>query len=72
MIDAVEVHAMPLLQVLRQPAAANAAVAFSRDELGRAPALLTRDPQPDELAHALDVLLHAEELVHLLQDPPPG
>ena len=63
--QAVDVNAVARGQMLRQTAATNAAVAFTRDELRRGPALLTRDPQTDELRHRRDVLPHAEELAHL-------
>ena len=65
--QAVQINAMFGRQMLCQTAAPDAAVAFTGDELGRGPALLTRQPKPHELRHRADVLCHAQELPELLR-----
>ncbi len=61
----VEVHAVPLLQVLGERGAAQRAVGLARDELRRHPAPVARRPQADQLGDGLDVLLVAVEVAGL-------
>ena len=63
----VQVDAVARGQMLCQACAPDAAVALARDELRRAPALLTSEPHADEFAHGRNVLLHAQKLIHLLR-----
>ena len=64
--QAVEVHAVPLLQVSRKTRGARGAVGFARQEFGREPALIAGDVQADEIADGFDVLLEAVPVLRLL------
>jgi len=59
--DAVQVHAVPCLQVARQPGRPGGAVGFACQELGRSPALVAGGVQPDEIPHRFDILLEVVE-----------
>ncbi len=64
--QAVEVHAVPFLQVSRKPRRARGAVGFARQELGREPAVIAGDVEADEVADGFDVLLEGMPVLRLL------
>ncbi len=64
--QAVEVHAVPLLQISRKTRRARGAVGFARQEFGREPAVIAGDVQADEVADGFDVLLEGVPVLRLL------
>ncbi len=63
--QAVEVHAVAALQVVRQPGAADAAVTFAQHELRRSPQAVFVDVLLDEGGDRFDVGIHAPEFLAL-------
>src|SRR5882724_67877 len=63
--DAVEVHAVMILQVVAERGGAESAVAFADEEFGGVPAAVAADVQGDELGEGLYVLIDAPEVLVL-------
>src|SRR5260370_24025380 len=60
--DAVEIHAIALLEIAGKARGAGCAVAFAREKFRRRPALVARGIEPDEIRDGLDVFRHTVKL----------
>ena len=61
--DAVEIHAVPVLQVTCQAGSSCGPVAFADEVAGRSPAMVAGDVEPDEVPDRFDVGFEAVELL---------
>ena len=65
--DAVQVHALLVVQVSGKPCGARRAVAFAQEVLRGHPAALLAAETHDEVAHGLDVFLKTVKFVFVLE-----
>ncbi len=64
--DAVQVHPVLVCEFTAQRGGARGAIAFSDEELGRSPARILGDVQPDEFSHAARILGQAKEQFRII------
>src|SRR6266700_4052122 len=64
--DAIEIHAVALLEIARKASSARGAVTFASKEFWRRPALVTRGIEPDEIRHGFNVWRYAMKLLRRL------